>query len=299
MSSNVRSYVVGWLIEDTKLRLVYGDRMGAAFSERVEFLGRGAHDFLLIVRAMGGASVHDLGILPSMHFPRHEEDGLVYESFVESKGYDGATLHLDIPIDQAPGSSGETHEQAAETLVFAVRSSGKVKTEFGGIGRGTTVFASSPQNERAKRVCEEDDLVAKVAWPHKVRAAEDATIRRIRHRLELAGMGRYLPHIVDLKCSSTRTIEEMHLPRLEMGLVLEEAEVRVCRTLILKRYERLEAIGSRERFHTVFVDVVRGACIPPLDASDDLLTCLQLTIGYTRPRRYCTAISASTTSCGI
>ena len=61
-----------------------------------------------------------------------------------------------------------------------------------------------------------------------------------------------------LKCSVTKSIGEMGLPHLAMGVVPEEQDLRVCRTLILKRYERLETIGSAEGFRTVFVHVVRG-----------------------------------------
>ena len=38
MSHNVRSYAIGWLIQDEELRLVYGDRMGLIFTESIGFL---------------------------------------------------------------------------------------------------------------------------------------------------------------------------------------------------------------------------------------------------------------------
>ncbi|KAH9831017.1 uncharacterized protein C8Q71DRAFT_318222 [Rhodofomes roseus] len=97
--------------------------------------------------------------------------------------------------------------------------------------------------------------------PHKSREPEDKTTRIGTIRQTLATRkGKNLKHIVDLKCAVTKSIEEMELPRAAMGTIpdSEEQDLRVCRTLILKRYERLEAIGSAGGFHTVFVDVIRA-----------------------------------------
>ncbi|KAH9925276.1 uncharacterized protein B0H18DRAFT_1009413 [Fomitopsis serialis] len=238
MSSNVRSYAVGWLIEETKMRLVYGDRMGLIFTKEIDFLQDDAALFLLIVAATGAAGVHDLGIHPALHF-RHK-DAVVFSS---RTGYVGAKIRLDVQ-----GAQG------MEEFVFDVdvtkADPRAVYTEFGLIGRGTTVIpvkAEQGVTSKAAEKLKDESLVAKVAWPHKSRQAEDKMIRAVRRCLVEKGKEKYLD-----------TIEEMGLPRLAMGVVPEEQDLRVCRTLILKRYERLETIGSQKGFHTVFVHVVRA-----------------------------------------
>ncbi|KAH9925286.1 uncharacterized protein B0H18DRAFT_1009461 [Fomitopsis serialis] len=249
MSSNVRSYAVGWLIEETKMRLVYGDRMGLIFTKEIDFLQDDAALFLLIVAATGAAGVHDLGIHPALHF-RHK-DAVVFSS---RTGYVGAKIRLDVQ-----------EEQGMEEFVFDVdvtkADPRAVYTEFGLIGRGTTVIpvkAEQGDESKAAEKLKDEPLVAKVAWPHKSRQAEDKMIRAVRQCLVEKGKEKYLDHVVDLKCSVTKSIEEMGLPRVAMGVVPEEQDLRVCRTLILRRYERLETIGSQKGFHTVFVHVVRA-----------------------------------------
>ncbi|KAH9832225.1 uncharacterized protein C8Q71DRAFT_267412 [Rhodofomes roseus] len=43
-----------------------------------------------------------------------------------------------------------------------------------------------------------------------------------------------------------------------MGLYTAEIDLRVCRTLVMKSYERLELVDSVEDFKKVYVDVVRA-----------------------------------------
>ncbi|KZT66803.1 hypothetical protein DAEQUDRAFT_729769 [Daedalea quercina L-15889] len=243
VSHNVRSYAVGWLIEDARLRLVYGDRMGLVFTKPIDFLGQDAALFLLIVAATGAAGVHDLGIHPNVHFPR-DDDG--YEVFALDSEYTGATLHLP------------TEDNEDLQFDFDVQPPRKLYTEFGLIGRGTAVIPVKAKNKNAREMCGEEELVAKVAWPHAARKAENEMIDTIREGLRSAKKDSYLRHVVDMKYSATKTIEEMGLPRCAMNIVPDGPDLRVCRTLILKAYRRLDDIGSAARFHSVFVDVVRA-----------------------------------------
>ncbi|KZT64321.1 hypothetical protein DAEQUDRAFT_39492 [Daedalea quercina L-15889] len=242
-SHNVRSYAIGWLIEDARLRLVYGDRMGLVFTKAIDFLGKDAALFLLIVAATGAAGVHGLGIHPNVHFPR-DDDG--YEVFALDSEYTGATLHLP---------TGDTEDAQFD---FDVQSTRKLYTEFGLIGRGTAVIPVKARNKKARETCGEEELVAKVGWPHAARQAENEMIDTIRRDLKSAHKDNYLQHIVDMKYSVTKTIEEMGMPRCAMNIIPDGEDLRVCRTLILKAYRRLDDIGSTARFHTVFVDVVRA-----------------------------------------
>ncbi|KZT66823.1 hypothetical protein DAEQUDRAFT_813263 [Daedalea quercina L-15889] len=242
-SHNVRSYAVGWLIEDARLRLVYGDCMGLVFTKPIDFLGQDAALFLLIVAATGAAGVHDLGIHPNVHFPR---DDVGYEVFDLDSKYTGATLRLP---------TGDNEDLQFD---FDVQSTRKLYTEFGLIARGTAVIPVKAKNRKAREVCGDEELVAKVGWPHAVRKAENEMIDTIREGLKGAKKEIYLQHIVDMKCSFTKTIEEMGMPRSAMNIIPHGEDLRVCRTLILKAYRRLVDIGSAARFHTVFVDVVRA-----------------------------------------
>jgi len=133
--------------------------------------------------------------------------------------------------------------------------------------------------------------------PTKFEPPEDDIIKLVRKRLA-ERKPRYLEYIADLKCSVTKSIEEMGLLRLAMGIIPEDQDLRICRTLILKEYERLETIGSADSFHLVFVDVVRGMYVSVLSKLI-VSQCLQLIIGSARHPTYCTVISVSTIPCGI
>ncbi|EPT00193.1 hypothetical protein FOMPIDRAFT_1060536 [Fomitopsis schrenkii] len=257
MSHNVRSYAIGWLIQDDKLRLVYGDRMGVVFTKPIEFFGRDANLFLLVVAAMGAAGVHELGIHPNVHYPRlrGDEPWMCRDVFDKEHGYEGATLHVE---GQGEDGSGVL-EYDFDVDKKAHRS---VYTEFGLIGRGTTVIPvkARPGAGAASgaQASESEELVAKIAWPHAARTGEDVFIRKVRSRLKNGGKKKILQHIVDLKASMTKDMKEMNMPRHAMGLCPDEQDVRVCRILILKCYRPLDAIGSPAEFHLVFVQVFRA-----------------------------------------
>ncbi|TFY55594.1 hypothetical protein EVJ58_g8148 [Rhodofomes roseus] len=251
MSSNVRSYAIGLLIEGNNMRLVYGDRMGLVFTRAFEFLGKEAPLFLLVLAAMGGAGVHDLGIHPFLIFNETIERRDVFH---HEFGYTLPNMLVRLEVPDAQGASRQLEFDIDTDNSEEIR---PVDTAFGLIGRGTTIIAVKARRGPALEMCGSEPLVAKVAWPHKARQAEDRMIRTVRQQLA-AKKPKYLDYIVDLKCAVTKSIEEMGLPRVAMGIIPEEQDLRVCRTLILKRYQRLEAIGSAQGFHIVFVDVVRA-----------------------------------------
>ena len=94
--------------------------------------------------------------------------------------------------------------------------------------------------------------------PHASQKAEDGFIIAVCRVLK-EKKPNYLRHIVDLKCSVTRTMGQLGLPRVRMGLCPEQADERVSRTLVMKRYERLEIAESVGDFKIIFVDVGRSA----------------------------------------
>ncbi|EPT00195.1 hypothetical protein FOMPIDRAFT_1050020 [Fomitopsis schrenkii] len=258
MSHNVRSYAIGWLIQDDKLRLVYGDRMGVVFTKPIEFFGTDANMFLLVVAAMGAAGVHELGIHPNVHYPRLRvggEPSMCRDVFDKEHGYEGAMLRVE---KQGEDGSGVL-EYDFDVDKKARRS---VYTEFGLIGRGTTVIPvkARPRAGAASgsQASESEELVAKIAWPHAARTGEDVFIRKVRSGLKDAGKKKILQHIVDMKAAMTKDMKEMNMPRHAMGLCPDEQDVRVCRILILMCYIPLDAIGSQAEFHLVFVQSVRA-----------------------------------------
>ena len=140
-----------------------------------------------------------------------------------------------------------------------------VYTEFGLIGRGTTVIPVKSRKTRTEPSSSEEEpeeLVAKVAWPHTVRMGEDVFITKVRTGLERSGKTQMLQHIVDMKAALTKDAKAMGLPRQAMGLCPGREDLRVCRILVLKRYRPLHAIESQAEFHKVFVQVVRGMSTP-------------------------------------
>ncbi|EPT00179.1 hypothetical protein FOMPIDRAFT_1123232, partial [Fomitopsis schrenkii] len=150
--------------------------------------------------------------------------------FDKEHGYKGATLHLD---GQGEDGSGVL-EYDFDVNKKAHRS---VYTEFGLIGRGTTVIPvkARPGAGAASgaQASESEELVAKIAWPHAARTGEDVFIRKVRSRLTKEGKEQILQHIVDLKAWMTKDMKEMDLPRHAMGLCPGEQDVRVCRILIM------------------------------------------------------------------
>ncbi|KAH9920068.1 uncharacterized protein B0H18DRAFT_1213547 [Fomitopsis serialis] len=246
MSSNVRSFGIGWLVEDTNMCLYYGDRMGIVVTRKFRFLHDERELFVRCIAAMGQADVHGMGIFPDLHFPENKQKETEFER------YEGSRLCITA---RRPDAS------EPEPFEFDVDVDGKTRwiyTQFGALGRGTSIIPiKATPKTNTYRCFKTDKLVAKISWPDALRSAEDSLIIAVRKRLSEAKR-QYLPHIVDLKCSVTRTIEEMKLPRAAMGLDRDEADERVCRVLVMQCYQRLEAVESVEDFKKVYTDVVRA-----------------------------------------
>lgn len=109
-----------------------------------------------------------------------------------------------------------------------------------------------------------EKLVAKMSWPHANRGlrAEGSVIIAVRRSLEKKKPN-YLRHIVEPNCSVTNSMDQIAHPRAGTDLPCHEADDPecVCRTLVLRRYERLEAVTSVEDFKIIFIDVVRGKLV--------------------------------------
>ncbi|KAI0955910.1 hypothetical protein AcV7_006450 [Taiwanofungus camphoratus] len=237
LSHGVRSYATGCMIRGAKVILWYGDRMGIVQSEPFD-LRKESRLLLLYLAAMDSADHASMGICPFLKFPSSSYDS-----------YDGVKLELDDKL------ATDANDEPLEKLVFEIDNNQRIVTEFGAVGRGTAVVPIKATGA-AKVMFGEDDLVAKLAWPSQGREPEDNFIKTIRRKLK-AHAPRWLDHVVDLKCSVTRNMKQMDLPRIYMTNLLDYEE-RVFRIMVMKRYEALEQVNSVDEFKKVFVDVVNA-----------------------------------------
>ncbi|KAI0945845.1 hypothetical protein AcV7_009972 [Taiwanofungus camphoratus] len=237
LSHGVRSYATGLMIRNTTVTLWYCDRMGLVQSEAFDFK-KEPRMLLLVIAAMESADHARMGICHFLKFP-----SAAYDS------YDGVTLELD------KGSTLNLAGEPLPKLAFQIDQKWPVSTDFGAIGRGTTIVPIKATGV-AKNLFGEDDLVAKIAWPSASRAAEDNFVRVIRRKLKDSAP-RWLDHAVDMKCSISRTMDEMRLPRAQMTNLLDYEE-RIFRILVMKKYDVLLKVPSVDEFKKIFIDVVNA-----------------------------------------
>lgn len=243
-SHGIRSYAVGFLIRNFTMSLWYIDHMGLVKSAPFNFV-QDAHFLVYFLAAVTSASMRNMGHLSLLEFPPiATTDMLEY--------YRGVTLKLPKAYD--------INAAMSEDLSFSlnVEDDNPLTQTYGVVGRATVVAPVEAASPSAHAACKKDELVMKVSWQSVGRVGEDEQIRAVRTGLAAnARTKRFVANIVDMKCSLTRTMEEMGLPRAKMSN-MATIDVRVCRVLILKRYLPLEQVGSAKVFKKVFVDVVRG-----------------------------------------
>ncbi|PCH39525.1 hypothetical protein WOLCODRAFT_29605, partial [Wolfiporia cocos MD-104 SS10] len=171
MSHNVRSYGSGILFRDMTLQLWYADRMGIIASRPIHMIEE-PELLLYTVAAMGQADIHQMGICHLMEFNTSKRKFTTYRN-----------AKLVLGVDQDVKDSGG--EDVKEPLEFEVtaRNENDVFTDFGIVGRGTTVIPVRATGHSVN-VCGSGELVAKFAWPVK-RQNRDETecIRKIRNVL--------------------------------------------------------------------------------------------------------------------
>ncbi|KAH9941910.1 hypothetical protein B0H21DRAFT_869361 [Amylocystis lapponica] len=244
LSHGVRSFASGFFIKNQNMHLWYGDRMGFVQSRAFNWQLR-PHLLALVFAAVGQASLLNLGISPFLEF------SLPSPAF---ENYDGARIVL--PADEVVIGDGRKGPSTDMVFSVDVDTKNKVWTDWGAVGRGTTIVPLTAVDAAAKQFGTEA-LVAKMAWPHAHRTPEETFIRAIRSKLKQKAPG-YLHHIVELKCSVSRNMNQMHLPRAFMDMALPEDDRRDFRIMILKKYERLCFVNSVDEFKTIFEHVVRA-----------------------------------------
>ncbi|KAH9939899.1 hypothetical protein B0H21DRAFT_794881 [Amylocystis lapponica] len=242
LSHGIRSYASGFFIKNKEIHLWYGDRMGLVKSCAFDWQAK--PDLMaLVFAAVGKATLAQLGISPFLKFSPTSPKFDSYE--------DG---HIVLPAGEVV--IGDSHERLEKGMAFKIDTTRKVWTDWGAVGRGTTVVPLEAISV-APEWLGTDALVAKMAWPHARRTPEENFIRIVRRKLQEKAPG-YLRHIVDVKCFMTRNIKGMRLPRAFMGIELAEIDKREFRLIIMKKYDHLDRVDNADEFRTVFEHVVRA-----------------------------------------
>ena len=251
-SHGIRSFATGFLIEDYMMKLFYVDRMGVVESKPFDFIDE-PHYLLLFVAATMYASPAQLGFFDRLRFP------------LSRVTYDCLDTYSNVTLDLSGAKS--MNAESLDNLRFCldVSSTRHLVPPHGAVGRGTIVVPVKPLNGSVHvvTVCGgSSPVVAKISWPSKWRVGEDALIRAVRKGLDSHDDTRpFMKNIVELKCSLTRTMKEMNLPRALMHLPQDEesrTDERVCRVLVMMEYLPLRMIDGVEELKSIFVDVIRG-----------------------------------------
>ncbi|KAH9950031.1 hypothetical protein B0H21DRAFT_819469 [Amylocystis lapponica] len=225
LSHGIRSFASGFFINDRVMHLWYGDRMGLVKSCAFDWQAEPAL-MALVFAAIGTANLAQFGISPFLEF---SPISTKFES------YEGGRIVLpasEVVIEHS-------QDRPSDDMTFKIDTTRRVWTDWGAIGRGTTIVPLEAIGAAAGRLGAEP-LVAKMAWLHAVKAPG------------------YLRHIVDLKCFVTRNMAEMGLPRAFMDIGPAAEDKRDFRLMILRKYEELESVESVDEFKTVFEHVVRA-----------------------------------------
>ncbi|KAH8091038.1 hypothetical protein BXZ70DRAFT_1079887 [Cristinia sonorae] len=255
-SHGIRSYATGFLIVDYDITLWYIDRMGVVSSSSFNFIEE-PHLLVYFVAAVTRASASSLGFSSLLKFPDpFPELRLPVQTFTQYKD-----VKMVFP------TARDIHGNVFENLDFSIdvdakgKSTRRIVPTYGAVGRATIVIpvVASTVTATKIRVCpsEAPKLVAKVSWQAEDRDGEDEIIREIHEKLTAdESRKKFLQNIVSLKLSTTRTMEEMELPRAKMFGLSEPH--RVCRILVMQEYLPLTAVNSVDEFQNVFSDVLDG-----------------------------------------
>jgi hypothetical protein len=230
----LRSHVIGALVTDGTIQLLYYDRSIVLKSQSLNFLEDPSR-FVAMLRAMCHLPLSQLGhanlIAPppflGLGGPRRSED--IFDA-LELTLSDGTGLRLGSTIHQ----------------------------QHGIIGRGTCVVRATYIGESRAR-CDDDSwvgsLVVKLSWPAKSRVSENDLIAKARNTAADHDEHRWvLKHLPKVLHAEDRQIESLS-PALiaRMGDVYEE---RVLRIIVQEELypitERTNAVDLAESFREIF-----------------------------------------------
>ncbi|TCD68527.1 hypothetical protein EIP91_010583 [Steccherinum ochraceum] len=246
-SHGIRAYSSGFLIEDYKMSLWYMDCDGAVKSTTFHIFEE-AHYLVHFIAAVTTASLSQLGFFPMLKTPPLDSPADHANLLANYNGF-------ALPLANAQDLDGVEHQE----LEFSLDTTSRwIIPSFGVLGRATTVVPLLASNDEAKAVCGSDTTpLIKISWQPSWRRGEDVIIRAVRMKLAQDNRAKaFLRNVVELKCSLSRSMEEMGLPRATMFGV--GSSDRVCRMLVMREYLPLLQVESPEHFEVVFVDVVQA-----------------------------------------
>ncbi|CAL1698347.1 unnamed protein product [Somion occarium] len=246
LSHGTRNYATGFLVENKKISLWYGDRFGIIKSRLFNFLEE-PHYFLLMVTAIFRASDTDLGFCPLIrNIPRNH------------LSYKGATMTVPMARDHKDRDIGDVEFEVSTTEAKPI------VTAYGTVGRGTIVVPISSVQQENETCSAKDRLVAKMSW-QPVKRNEEGHIRTIRRTLKKSknkDARAALAFIVKLKCSSTLAIDDpnVNLPRAFMTQLpdVPQDEMRDFRILVMKEYLPLQFVDTVDELKKVLRDALTG-----------------------------------------
>ncbi|KAF9814361.1 hypothetical protein IEO21_05156 [Rhodonia placenta] len=198
MSHNIRCYGTGIMIEDFMVKLWYADRHGVVVSRPFDMFVE-CDKPLLAVATIAGASVAKMGVCPFLRFPSNRFDN-----------YEGVKLVFQ---------PGPITERLPE-VEFTIDTSRPVETDFGIVGRGTTIIPLKATTDTGS-----EDLVAASGGSRlhpcgQVSPGEEATIPASHCRHE----------VLDI--------------RAFMALHNFGYERREFQMIVMKKYEKLEQVET-------------------------------------------------------
>ncbi|TFY76327.1 hypothetical protein EWM64_g7685 [Hericium alpestre] len=232
-----RRYVTGLFVRGDKVSLWYYDRIGVVRTKEFSILDPA--DSKLVVLMAVAMSVCDrdhLGFEPLLHPPTN----VVSSSTVKDN-------ILLLPANHTIDGSGV---QVQHDVSFQVLGNKAIYIQYGVIGRGTVVYSVAAKDTGGLEL-PKGELVAKLSWPVKTRAAEDFLICDIRSKIGPT----WSKHIPELICSMTLDGDALGLPRTLMPSLDDASEERVLRILIAPRAEALAKARSLEEFQAIFLHV--------------------------------------------
>ncbi|KAH8082028.1 hypothetical protein BXZ70DRAFT_959639 [Cristinia sonorae] len=255
-SHGIRSYATGFLIVDYDITLWYIDRMGVVSSSSFNLIEE-PHLLVYFVAAVTRAGASSLGFSSLLEFPDPSPVlRLPVQTFTQYKD-----VKMVLP------TARDIHGNVLENLDFSIdvdakgKSTRRIVPTYAAFGRATIVIPVVASTVTATKICvcppEDRKLVAKVSWQVEDRDGEDEIIREIHEKLAAdESRKNFLQNIVSLLLSTTRTMEEMELPRARMFGLSEPH--RVCRVLVMHEYLPLTAVKSVKEFGSIFADVIYG-----------------------------------------
>ncbi|KAH8104587.1 hypothetical protein BXZ70DRAFT_597105 [Cristinia sonorae] len=240
LSTSIRQYATGILVQDTTVTLYYGDHHGILKSQSFDFTEQ-PDLFILVVASISNAHSTALGFSPFLHLRQGcDGDG----AHVESPGFAGSKVKIPEAYDGKKRLRGPWRFEVVinhHRQLTVTRSSDPDTV--------TTVVPVRTFN-RSNAI----PLVWKYTFTSTTSHGETDTLVTIRRVLR-EKRPEALRHVVKIVCFVKGSGAAAGLPRafMEGG-----GSVGVFRSVVMEEYRPLEEVKTGEMFKKVFVDTMKG-----------------------------------------